>query len=336
VRSDKETQISFFSWLKTKTTADELVNSLEELLCISKDSVYRRMRGETLLTFNEISKISQHFNISLDSYLNLTSQAVVFQSRFIDHEFTFKSYIQSIAENLKMIRNFESNQLTYLAKDVPIFHYFQFRKLANFKIFFWLKTVVGVPELQHLNYSPDAIDKSTLDLCYTTWKQFEQIPSTEIWNNETINITISQINYYLESEILKVEDAQEIVDEYLALVRHIRLQATYGKKYAYGLGDVSTLKSGDFYLYLNEVEIGDNTILFKMNEQRMVFKAFNTLNTISTSDENFCEQTEHHINRLIAKSTPLSLSSEKERTRFCNRMEEKVAQLKQKISLTQL
>ena len=43
-----------------------LANSLMEILCMGKEAIYRRLRGEVAFTFEEVSLISQHLGISLD------------------------------------------------------------------------------------------------------------------------------------------------------------------------------------------------------------------------------------------------------------------------------
>lgn len=330
--ADKEIQVQFFDWLKANSEADQLVPTLEDLLCTSRDSVYRRMRGETLLTFNEISKISKHFNISVDRYLNLTSETVLFQSRVIGEKFTFVDYLHSINDNLGMIRKFARHEMSYLAKDIPIFYYFQYPELTEFKLFFWMKTTIGDSSLDSSRFHPGVIDKSLLELCHSIWRQFEKVPSVEIWSNETVNVTLSQVNYYLESELITEETAQKVLSDFMGMIQHLRLQAKHGRKFTQGTDPSQSVVNSKFNLYFNEVEIGDNTILFKMDDQKMVFKPFNMLNTISTTDARFCQLTEDHISRVITKSTPLSSTSEKERNRFFNRMEEKVSGMMRTLS----
>ena len=43
-----------------------IVDVLSDLLEISTDSVYRRLRSETSLSIEEVSRICTHFNISFD------------------------------------------------------------------------------------------------------------------------------------------------------------------------------------------------------------------------------------------------------------------------------
>ncbi len=100
------------------------------------------MRGETILSLDEVKKICNHFGrCTLDSLLSPSSQMVSFHLRAWDEEeLTFEKYLKSILGNLEMIGGFSDTQLIYHAKDLPIFHFFQYPELAKFKIFFWVKT----------------------------------------------------------------------------------------------------------------------------------------------------------------------------------------------------
>jgi transcriptional regulator with XRE-family HTH domain len=51
-----------------------LAEEISEKLGISTDSAYRRIRGEKLLTIEELYKLSYRYNISVDSLFNATSQ----------------------------------------------------------------------------------------------------------------------------------------------------------------------------------------------------------------------------------------------------------------------
>ena len=60
--NDLHIQVSFLNMVKEKTDPHvSFVDELADLLSISKDSAYRRLRGETLLSFEEISLISDKY-----------------------------------------------------------------------------------------------------------------------------------------------------------------------------------------------------------------------------------------------------------------------------------
>ena len=73
------------------------VDELAELLNISRDSAYRRMRGDTVLSLEEVKKLCDHFKISLDSFLSPSSEVVTFQLRAMNvNEFSFDKWLGSI------------------------------------------------------------------------------------------------------------------------------------------------------------------------------------------------------------------------------------------------
>lgn len=62
-----------------------LVNALVDLLCIEKETVYRRLRGEVAFTFAEIVTIANAFGISLDNLVGtVTAKSRPFQLKLVD------------------------------------------------------------------------------------------------------------------------------------------------------------------------------------------------------------------------------------------------------------
>src|SRR5437868_2689306 len=53
------------------------VDELAELLGLSNDSAYRRIRGETALSIEEIASICKKFKISFDSFINSSDAGMV-------------------------------------------------------------------------------------------------------------------------------------------------------------------------------------------------------------------------------------------------------------------
>lgn len=58
---------------------DSLVDTISEILHISSDSAYRRIRGETPLVLDEARILCQHFNLSLDQLLETKKRSDSFQ-----------------------------------------------------------------------------------------------------------------------------------------------------------------------------------------------------------------------------------------------------------------
>src|SRR5260370_29300363 len=76
-----ELQQQLFTYLKENIPPHvSLVDELCELLDISADSVYRRIRGEKPITLQELKTICEHYHLSLDQLLQLQNESVLFQA----------------------------------------------------------------------------------------------------------------------------------------------------------------------------------------------------------------------------------------------------------------
>ena len=55
-----------------------MVDEVADILCISNDSAYRRIRREKPISLEEIQKLSLHYKISLDQFMHLQSDSFIF------------------------------------------------------------------------------------------------------------------------------------------------------------------------------------------------------------------------------------------------------------------
>lgn len=317
-------QSTFLEQVRKRLPANlSFVDELAEILNISRDSAYRRMRGETVLSLDEVMKICQHFNVSLDTLLSPTSEMVSFHNRVIHpQDFTFEKWLQSVLQNLEMIAGLPQKEIYYCAKDVPFFHYFKFPTLAAFKMFFWMKSYHNYPEYANQRFDPSLISKELLRIGERIWAKYTGIPSTEIWSEETTNITLKQIEFYLESGVLRNDQAIELCDLHVQLVNSIRQEAAIGNKGVAGV---------PFHIFKNEILIAETTLLFKMHNTRVAYITYNTMNVLTTSHESFCLQIENYLENVKNKSSLISTTGEKERNKFFNKMEEQTILLKDRI-----
>ena len=315
-------QASFLGQIRLKLPANiAFAEELADLLNISRDSAYRRIRGETLLSIEEVTLLSNKFGISLDALLAQTSETVMFHVRQVSTTgFTFEKYLESIKGNLETINSFPDKELVYCAKDIPIFYYFPYPELAAFKMFFWMKTVLRYPELENKKFSSSHVSGVLKGIGDKIWSLYAKIPSTEIWSDETIIVVIKQLQFYLECGLFEDSKSYKVILGQLNdMIGNIRHFAEIGSK-----STKPGEQGGAFSLYKNEILIADNSIFFKMSDKRVAFLTYNTFNILSTSDPSFCRSTEDHLANLINKSSLISSSAEKERSKFFNRMEKEI------------
>jgi len=318
-------QSSFLDQVK-KRLPDNLsfVDELAEILAISRDSAYRRIRGETVLSLDEVKKLYDKFGISLDVILSNSSQMVTFHRRVVDHaDYTLEKWLNSVFKNLNFLSTFEDHEMIFSAKDIPIFHYFRLKQLSSFKLFFWMKTMLGYPDFEHRLFSEKAIPNELIALANRVWSKYSSLNTVEIWNEEAIYDTLKQIEFYQECGLFEnKEDAIALCDQLIQLLLLIKEEAFNGKK----------SEGGRFGMYNNEILIADNTVFARMGTKRSVYVNQNSLNLLLTFQEPFCEQTELYLQNLIKKSTQISVTGERERTRFFKSMSERITVFKVRLN----
>ncbi|MEP6950114.1 MAG: hypothetical protein ABI863_12590 [Ginsengibacter sp.] len=320
-----ELQVAFLKEIKNKLPSHlSLVDALAGQLNISNDSAYRRIRAEKHFTFDEIQILAAHFKISLDSFLHLQKEALIFWGKNIDrHSFDFENYLQGIVRQLEYFMRANEKQMFYLNKDIPIFHHFMFPELAAFKCYFWSRYNLNYPQFNKGQF----LIEDFIDIFNHTGKKISdlylKIPSTEIWNVDCINTTIRQIDYYRETRIFKSQQDIETVYTCLEkLVDHIELQVECGYKFPFGMPDQRDKVK--YLVYINEFVLGDNTIMVELDGEQMVFLNHNVINYLMTNNPEFVSYTFETLKILLKKSTLISEISEKDRQLFFHTLRQRI------------
>lgn len=308
-----------------------LVDELADLLQLSNDSAYRRIRGETSLSIDELSLVCKHFKLSFDAFIsNQDSGHVTFlYHRLNSGRDSYKAYLLNVLEDLKKILNYDKKQIIYAAEDVPLFYHFQFPELAAFKMFYWQKSIMNLPDFENKQFDNNIIDDDFLAITKEILHCYAQIPSIEIWSEETVNSTLKQIEFYWESGILASKnDALQICNYVEQMFESIKKQAEMNIKSG---SEESLEKLGNYALYQSDIMIGTNCILVETNEVKASYLSFHTFNTMSTSNSNFCEETELWLDNLLKKSNLISGVAEKQRYKFFKRVNDNLQNLISKI-----
>ena len=310
-----------------------LADELADCLSVSKDSAYRRIRGETLFDISDLEKLTKKYDLSLDSFFGLKKSTVSFNVQSINlTDFTFIDYFKDIQKKLSIIQAMSPKHIYYSARDIPIFHYFQDPELTSFKLYIWLKYYMHHPALHNVNFdskkTPDLL-KEFDELSRRIWDLYLKIPCTEIWTYETPNITLRQIEFAQQAGIIKQDSCERLLNNFKSLLSHIESEAEQGNKYT--LGSKATLEGSEYNIYFHEVAIGDNSALFKMGDQKAAFNIYANLNYMSTSDEAYTAYIEAHFKSTMKNSILISATSEKIRSKFFNALLNKVEIVESKI-----
>ena len=334
MNQDQNLQQLLFQQIKVKLPENlSFVHEIAELLGISYDSAYRRIRGEKELSLEELVSLAAKFEISIDALLNLKGNNVIFRHYSLESTvFRIKEWLSIIQADMWRIHQAKSKEIIYAAKDPPLFHYFQFPELAAFKFFFWEKTLFEFPQHEDKRFRIDDTDQEIVDLGQKILRSSITIPTIEIWNEDTFNILFRQIEYYWISGYFdKKDDLVNLLDKLEKWVKHIQKQADHGFKFLYDQPADGIENS--FMMYENEVVLNDNAIFVKLDNQSSVYLTYNVLSLLITQEPELCRNVEHYMHSLIKKSNLISLSGSKARNRFFNKMLFTIEESKNRLGL---
>lgn len=317
----------FFARLKEKVPQHfSLPEIIAEILSVSIDSAYRRIRGESVLGYDEAIIISNYFKISLAELAEPAPGHAIFH--YIPSEPNkemFLSHLQSINNTLEELHEHSDAKLWYAAVDAPLFYHFGRPKLAAFKIHFWMKVTLGYKEFGTY-YNAQDIPKQFTDICIATHENYLHIPSIEIWSEDILYTTLRQIQFYADASYFKdVNDALQIIDELHLAVEEVEKFAESGSK-----RHDTAIKN--FEVYQSDVLLGSNTVLTRANNQYSAFLSHQTFKALSTTDTAYCAATEEWFKNILSKANLISGVAEKNRNKFFKKLYGHIADTRNNIS----
>lgn len=326
-------QVKFFENLKQSAPPNvSLANDIADLLEISPDGAYRRMRGESILSMDEMVKLCKHYRISSDFLAGTSDTTAAFQfQKMISDENGFGEYIKNILSDLQKIKAAEPKHITYAAGDLPLFIQFLSPEFSAFKMFFWKRAVLNLPSAEGKKFSVKDIKPETIEMCKRIFDTYTQIPSTEIWHQDTIASNLNLIEFGWESGMFATkEDALLICSKLGEMISHVEKQAEKSSKFREEGKHAEN--EGNFTLYQSEFVLMNNHIFVTAGSAKIMYLTHNTFNSMSTSNSIFCTETEAWLKNLVRKSAQISGTGEKQRHKFFRTSQEKIAALVTRIS----
>ncbi|MEM9823166.1 MAG: helix-turn-helix transcriptional regulator [Bacteroidota bacterium] len=310
------------------------VEALSEMLGTGKDAVYRRLRGDTLLTPDEMQLLAQQFNISLDALVFDQSDKVFFSYSFFERPVdNFRTFLDGIFRYFAQATQQKNARVYYASAEIPFFYYCFFPELIAFKLYVWGRAVWGFDYLRNRPFDFEILPYSDLQLAEQCLLHYRELPSTEHWSMNMVDFTLSQIEYHVISGAFKqVEDALLLCDRLLELTQHLQVMAEHGRKFMIHRPP-ETAPENTFELFHNEMVYSNNTILVASDQGKMLFTTYGNPNFLRSTDQKICDHTQDWFVQMGSKSECISQQSEKTRAWFFNVLKRRIEQARSRISL---
>jgi hypothetical protein len=318
--------------IKQRIQGQETVGRvLADILSISQDAAYRRNRGETPFTIDEVKKLCLHFNISFDSLCNIDQTKVLFEyNPLINYDFSLESYLEGLLHAFRRLSNTTQPKIVLTANNIALFQLLNFPHLIRFRLYFWAKTHLQIPEYQDQLFEHEKVTENAYNLGREILQRYNKIPTAECYDPEFLKGLLRHIHYYASAHLFKDPYyALRLVDEVKMMSSHIKHQATLGKKFIYG--EQPPADGHQYDVYLNDTINTDNTFYYTSEEAEGIYLAHNHMNYLHTSDKNYTRESKLIIDKQIANSSLISRVNEKQRNAFFHKIDMNIQLFRQKI-----
>lgn len=304
-----------------------LAAEMSELLGVNLDAAYRRMRGDTALTLDEIKKICLKYNISFDSIINYSGSVVPFQfNAMFNEEFSILNYLRAISEQLAVMAQIENSKIVLTAMDLPYFRIFGFQALSKFKLFFWQRSVLNLDQFKFKRFDVDDAMDEYLEVVDGIYRDYHCVESVEIWAPESLDSTIKQVIYYVESGLFTNRKTMHAIYEDLEmLLNKLENEAALGKKILQSSEEIVTSK---FDMYQSDIFLSNNSIQAKIGDKTYSYVSFNSFNSLMSFNPSFSMECNRWIEQIRLKSVLLSEVSEKLRYQYFLKLRNRLEELK--------
>jgi hypothetical protein len=301
------------------------ITTLSDTLHLSKDAIYRKLRGDTDFLWHEVLALQELIGFSTDAFAKQPNpNKILFNLKQFPllptPVATVTNYIQQLLADFTQLGSFGKPHLYYAAKDLPLFCFFSSPALTSFKLYFWYMTLFDTAK--PAKYKSNWLPTETLQAATTLYTMYQNIDSTELWNTETVNSTLDQIIYCYDAGLITQSDALSTLKSLHKMIDTLEDNATNERKQ----------NGATFTLYYNKILILNNTVLFKVGDLKMFYLPVRTLNFLSSTDTQFTADMDVWIHNQIKKSTLISGEAEKVRMQFINNYKRRIEKVERAVA----
>ena len=260
-----------------------LTRVLAEQLHTGISGAYRRMNGETLLTFEELSWLLATYPVSLES--SLRPNTIRYTVPALHAQPTSPSaYLDLIEKDLTVLAAEPTCLIQYMANEIPFFYYLLSPELAYFKLYMWSFTVW---EIEGNRDEPFDIETFRKDVHLNNQIKrllvlYSSVASEEIWNINMLDTTLNQIKYCRDAHRFKnPADADFLVKILRGLLKKLKDIVMASKK----MHDCSTNKpTASNHIWYNEIFHNNMFVIANLPQTHILYSAFDVPNFIKSID----------------------------------------------------
>ncbi len=288
----------------------EKVMELSKLLDLKNSAVYNRINRQTSFSFEEIIKICQTYNISLDSLIFKRVKDDVPHPFYSDSAKelprTYIDYFNNIQRHVEQIDELTNVRAYIMLGEFSMLHLLEYENLMYLKLFMWNIVSWNNGDIFE-TYDPELlIQQQDYQVAKRAISQiYLKTNSYEFWNDSMFKYLIRSVRFVKSAGIISDRDLRKIYLEMEMLYQALYIGLMDGYKYDKSAKN----RYGKRTVYFNESLHENEMIFVESDEIQIVFKMYDTPNYLRSTGKIICDHTKHWIERVRSQSTEITHSS---------------------------
>ncbi|MBF0648924.1 MAG: hypothetical protein ACK5KN_02255 [Dysgonomonas sp.] len=295
---------------------EKLVSFLMDLLNLSRESAYRRIRNEIPFTFEEVIAISLKLGLSLDEIAGQEQKNRAFFDlpvpKSADPLDVYSEIVDVAAEIYKKMQKSKESEIFFTANQLPFPYYMLYENLSKFYYYKWIHKTQEVPLNFYLSEFSPPSQVSTVHKRYRyAATKVNQV--TAILCPSFILSTVKEIIYFYRRRLITKEELFLLQEDLYKVINKLENDTRKGV-------DENGVKTD---LYCSTLNIASNSIWFRHdNETGTQFWTYTDPITVYNTEVS--KRHKMWIDSLLKYSTLISQSNEIQRSEFFNKQNEYV------------
>jgi len=286
-----------------------LANFLTDTLCMGKEAIYRRLRGEVAFTFEETAHISRKLGISIDQIVgNHLSNRVTFDLNLYQLPDPLDNYHEIINRYLQIFNYVKEDPTAevYTASNIlPFTLYSSYEYLSKFRLCRWIyqNGKIETPHSLETMQVPERIIKTHKKLA----ESIKKCPKTFfIWDTNIFQSFVQEVKYFAGLNLISAADVVHLKQELHALLNdleHLSIKGEFSEGHK-------------AFIYLSNISFeATYSFVTKKDFQISLLRVY-SINSMDSQSPHICQLQKNWIQSLKRHSTLISESGEAQRLCF--------------------
>jgi len=291
------------------------IDYLMEALNISRESVYRRIRGDISFTLEEIAKLAVDLGFSIDELILKDMHSRIFFDLHTSNSHTPEdNYIEIFQQNFQSIYDLpfmEDVESIDILNQVPFVFIIFFNHLFKFTYYRWMHQHQET-SLKYF-YSDAVLPEKLICLQQKTIENLRKLRNnTFIFDPNMFYNLVQAVQYYYKRRLITDSEFLQLKDDLFGLVNMVESIAQTGFN-----------RSGTKYnLYLSSLNVEASSRYIRYEDMAKSQFFINALEPITIMNPNICNVHKKWLDSMRKYATLITQSNEILQVRYFNRQRE--------------